>query len=179
MNKRMKLLLTIGSFAIMIVIYQLLIIVPEIAEYASKAHLFEEAGEGLVWKEWVLEAREMFWKALIGLILQVCFFTSMAFWSFYEATQETMPRREKTIPKKIIPEKSLSRTLSRKTGERIFALSIFAFLIVYFWQMIGILSSPMISPTIDYFMTFGMPLLIASLVSIVVGIVAYLIAKLS
>ena len=85
-------------------------------------------------------------------------------------TQKETFTRERSIPNK---------SLSKKTGEKIFVLSIFAFLVVYFWQIIGILSSPMPSPTIDYFMTFGMPLLIASLVSIVVGIVAYLIVKLS
>lgn len=85
-------------------------------------------------------------------------------------TQRETFTREKTIPKK---------SLSKKTGQKIFAVSIFVFLIVYFWQIMGTLNSPTHSPTIDYFMTFGMPVLIASLVSIVVGIVTYLIVKLS
>jgi len=90
--------------------------------------------------------------------------------------REPQTPRETFTGERTIPRKSLSK----KTGEKIFVLSIFAFLIVYFWQIIGILSSPPTSsPTIESFMTFGMPILTASLVSIVVGIVAYLIAKLS
>ncbi len=80
-----KLLFVISIFSILIVIYQLWSTIPEIAEYASDAYLFQEPQEGHIWKDWVLEARDMFWKALIGLILHICFFVSIAFWSFSEA----------------------------------------------------------------------------------------------
>ena len=69
----------------MIMIYQLWITIPEIAEYANDTYLFQEPQEGHVWKDWVLEARDIFWKALIGLILHICFFVSIAFWSFSKA----------------------------------------------------------------------------------------------
>jgi hypothetical protein len=84
-NLRNKLLLAVSLFSMMIGIYQLWSTIPEIAEYASDAYLFQEPQEGRVWKDWVLEARDMFWKALIGLILQICFLFSIAFWSFSEA----------------------------------------------------------------------------------------------
>ena len=86
MKLRNKLLLAVSLFSMLLVIYQLWITIPEIAEYASDAYLFQEPKEGRVWKDWVLEARDMFWKALIGMILQICFFFSLAFWSFSEAT---------------------------------------------------------------------------------------------
>jgi hypothetical protein len=84
-NLRNKLLFAVSLFSMMMVIYQLWSTIPEIAEYAGDAYLFQEPQEGYVWKDWVLEARDMFWKALIGLILHICFFFSIAFWSFSEA----------------------------------------------------------------------------------------------
>jgi len=87
-NLRNKLLLAVSLFSMMMVIYQLWSTIPEIAEYASDAYLFQEPPEGQVWKDWVLEARDMFWKALIGMILQICFFFSIAFWSFSEAIEK-------------------------------------------------------------------------------------------
>ena len=72
-------------FSILIVIFQLWSTIPDIGEYASDAHLFQEPEEGYTWTEWVFEARDMFWKASIGLILNVCFFVSVAYWSFSEA----------------------------------------------------------------------------------------------
>ena len=65
----------------MLTIYHLWAIVPDIAEYASDAYLFQEPPEGRVWVDWVLEAREMFWEALIGSILHICFYVSIALWS--------------------------------------------------------------------------------------------------
>jgi len=85
---RNKLLLAISLFSMMIVIYLLWSSIPEIAEYAGDAYLFQEPQAGYVWKDWVLEARDMFWKALIGMILKICFFFSVAFWSFSEATEK-------------------------------------------------------------------------------------------
>lgn len=77
-----KLLFVISIFSILIVIYQLWSTIPNLGEYASNAYLFQDPQEGYVWSEWVLEAREMLWESSIGLILNVCFFISIAFWSF-------------------------------------------------------------------------------------------------
>jgi len=82
---RNKLLLAVSLFSMLLVVYQLWSTIPEIAEYASDAYLFQEPKEGYAWKDWVLEARDMFWKALIGMMLQIFFFFSIAFWSFSEA----------------------------------------------------------------------------------------------
>jgi len=77
-----KLLLAISLVSILIVIYQLMVAIPNLGEYASNAYLFQDTQEGYVWSEWVLEAREMLWETSIGLILNVCFFAAIAFWSF-------------------------------------------------------------------------------------------------
>lgn len=84
MKTSKKLLLLVGLFSIMLTIYHLWATVPDIAEYASDAYLFQEPAAGTVWKDWVLEAREMFWEGLIGLILRICFFVSIALWSLSE-----------------------------------------------------------------------------------------------
>jgi hypothetical protein len=96
---RNKLLLAISLFSMLLVIYQLWSTIPEIAEYAGDAYLFQETREGYVWKDWVLEARDMFWKALIGMILQICFFFSIAFWSFSEAIEKRTESPSKTETK--------------------------------------------------------------------------------
>ena len=88
MKLRNKLLLAVSLFSMLLVIYQLWSTIPEIAECAGDAYLFQETREGYVWKDWVLEARDMFWKALIGMILKICFFFSIAFWSFSEAIEK-------------------------------------------------------------------------------------------
>ena len=80
-----KLLFVISLFSILIVIFQLWSTIPDIGQYASDAYLFQEPQEGYVWSDWVFEAREMLWESSIGLILNVCFFVSIAFWSFSEA----------------------------------------------------------------------------------------------
>ena len=95
MKLRNKILLTVSLFSMMIVIYLLWSTIPDIAEYTDDAYLFQKPQEGHVWKDWVLEARDMFWKALIGLILQICFFFSVAFWSFSEATEKRTKSRSK------------------------------------------------------------------------------------
>jgi hypothetical protein len=41
-----------------------------------------------VWKDWVLEARDMFWITLTGMMLNVCFFFLISLWSFSEATEK-------------------------------------------------------------------------------------------
>jgi len=71
-----------------LVIYHLWTAIPELAEHASKAYLFQEPSPGHVWKDWVLEARDMFWKTLAGLILRVCFYFVVALWSFAETTEK-------------------------------------------------------------------------------------------
>lgn len=94
---RNKFLLAVSLFSMLLVIYQLWSTIPIIAEYAGDAYLFQEPREGYVWKDWVLEARDMFWKALIGMILQICFYFSVAFWSFSEAIgkrAESQPKPE-------------------------------------------------------------------------------------
>jgi hypothetical protein len=90
-----KFLLAVSLFSMLMVIYQLWSTIPELAEYAGDAYLFQEPPEGRVWKDWVLEARDMFWKALIGMILQLCFFFSVAFWSFSEAIGKRAERPSK------------------------------------------------------------------------------------
>lgn len=75
-----KLLLAVSLFSLMILIYQFWITTPELSEYASKAYLFQEPSEGNKWKDWVLEAREMYWKTLIGLMLHTCFYISITIW---------------------------------------------------------------------------------------------------
>ena len=77
-----KLLFAISIISIIIVIFQLWSTIPDIGEYAADAHLFETLEEGNVWADWVLEAREMLVEAPIALILNVCFFSLVAFWSF-------------------------------------------------------------------------------------------------
>ena len=77
-----KLLFAISIISIVIVIFQLWSTIPNIGEYARDAHLFETLEEGNVWADWVLEARENLIEAPIGLILNVCFFSLVAFWSF-------------------------------------------------------------------------------------------------
>lgn len=77
-----KLLFAISLVSILIVIYHLWSTIPDIGQYASDAYLFQDPQEGYVWSDWVFEAREMFWEASIGLILNVCFFVAIAFWSF-------------------------------------------------------------------------------------------------
>jgi hypothetical protein len=77
-----KLLFAISIISIVIVIFQLWSTIPNIGEYARDAHLFESLEEGNVWADWVLEAREKLVEAPIGLILNVCFFSLVAFWSF-------------------------------------------------------------------------------------------------
>jgi hypothetical protein len=83
----------------MIVIYQLWTTIPEIAEYAGDAYLFQEPPEGHLWKDWVLEARDMFWKASIGMILHICFFFSIALWSFFEAIGKRIESPSRTETK--------------------------------------------------------------------------------
>ena len=95
MKLRNKLLLAVSLFSMLLVIYQLWSTIPEIAEYAGDAYLFQEPQAGQVWKDWVLEARDMFWKALIGMMLQICFFFSIALWSFSEATEKTTETQSK------------------------------------------------------------------------------------
>ena len=99
MKLRNKLLLAVSLFSMLLVIYQLWSTIPEIAEYADDAYLFQETREGYVWKDWVLEARDMFWKALIGMILKICFFFSLAFWSFSEAIEKRTESPSKTETK--------------------------------------------------------------------------------
>jgi len=77
-----KLLFAISIISIIIVIFQLWSTIPNIGEYARDAHLFETLEEGNTWADWVLEAREMLVEAPINLILNVCFFALIAFWSF-------------------------------------------------------------------------------------------------
>ena len=77
-----KLLFAISIISIVIVIFQLWSTIPDIGEYARDAHLFESLESGNVWADWVLEAREKLWEAPVNLILNVCFFSLVAFWSF-------------------------------------------------------------------------------------------------
>ena len=139
MNTRKTLLLAVSLFAIMIVIYLLYFTVPDIKEYASNAHLFEEPREGYVWAEWVLEAREMFWKTLIWLILQICFFTSVAFWSTYEAIKTKDEARKEPKPKlqqKLIVEKTKKDEKTKRVA--FYGFVIFSFLtLVYLSVMLG------------------------------------------
>jgi len=95
-----KLLLAITLFSILIVIFQLWSTIPNIGEYAGDAHLFQEPEEGYAWKDWVFEARDMFWEASIGLILNVCFFVSVAYWSFSEAMKKRTESPAETETKK-------------------------------------------------------------------------------
>lgn len=81
MKTRKKFLFIIGLFSILLTIYNLWAIIPDISDYASDAYLFQEPAPGTVWKDWVIEAREMFWEALVGLILRICFFVSVALWT--------------------------------------------------------------------------------------------------
>jgi hypothetical protein len=81
MKTRKKLLFLIGLFSILLTIYYLWATIPELADYASDAYLFQEPASGTIWKDWVLEAREMFWEALVGLVLRICFFVSIALWT--------------------------------------------------------------------------------------------------
>ena len=90
-----KLLFTISIISIIIVIFQLWSTIPDIGEYARDAHLFDSLEEGNVWADWVLEAREMLVEAPIALILNVCFFSLVAFWSFSGALE-----KEDQIPTK-------------------------------------------------------------------------------
>ena len=77
-----KLLFAISIISIIIVIFQLASTIPDIGEYARDAHLFETLEPGNVWADFVIEAREMLVEAPITLILNVCFFSLVAFWSF-------------------------------------------------------------------------------------------------
>jgi len=90
-----KLLFAISIISIIIVIFQLWSTIPNIGEYARDAHLFETLDSGNVWADWVLEAREMLVEAPINLILNVCFFSLVAFWSFSESLE-----KEKLTPAK-------------------------------------------------------------------------------
>jgi hypothetical protein len=90
-----KLLLLICLFSLMLTIYHLWATVPDIADYASDAYLFQEPPEGRVWADWVLEAREMFWDALIGSILHICFYVSIALWSLFTIIGRTKVSFEK------------------------------------------------------------------------------------
>jgi hypothetical protein len=80
-----KLLFAISMISIFIVIFQLWSTIPNIGEYARDAHLFDTLEPGNVWADWVLEAREMLVEAPIKLVLYVCFFSLVAFWSFSES----------------------------------------------------------------------------------------------
>ena len=83
-----RLLFAISIISIIIVIFQLWSTIPNIGEYARDAHLFDSLEEGNVWADWVLEAREMLIEAPIALILNVCFFSLVAFWSFSGALEK-------------------------------------------------------------------------------------------
>jgi hypothetical protein len=85
---RNKFLLAISLVSMLLVIYQLWSTIPELAEYAGDAYLFQEPTAGRVWKDWVLEARDMFWITLTGMMLNVCFFFLISLWSFSEATEK-------------------------------------------------------------------------------------------
>lgn len=94
-----KLLFAISIVSIIIVIFQLWSTIPNIGEYARDAHLFETLEEGNVWADWVLEARENLVEAPIALILNVCFFSLVAFWSFsgaLETEKQTPAKPEST-----------------------------------------------------------------------------------
>ncbi len=94
-----KLLFAISIISIIIVIFQLWSTIPNIGEYARDAHLFETLEEGNVWADWVLEARENLVEAPIALILNVCFFSLVAFWSFsgaLETEKQTSAKPETT-----------------------------------------------------------------------------------
>ena len=90
-----KLLFALSIVSIIIVIFQLWSTIPDIGEYARDAHLFESLEEGNVWADWVLEAREMLVEAPIKLVLYVCFFSLVAFWSFSASLE-----KENQIPAK-------------------------------------------------------------------------------
>jgi len=92
---RNKFLLVISLVSMLLVIYQLWSTIPELAEYAGDAYLFQEPTSGRVWKDWVLEARDMFWTTLTGMMLNVCFFFLISLWSFAEATE----KRTESTPK--------------------------------------------------------------------------------
>ncbi|MGD2066677.1 MAG: hypothetical protein PVI43_05870 [Candidatus Bathyarchaeota archaeon] len=83
-----RLLFAISIISIIIVVFQLWSTIPNIGEYASDAHLFDSLEEGNVWADWVLEARENLVEVPIALILNVCFFSLVAFWSFSGALEK-------------------------------------------------------------------------------------------
>jgi ABC-type sulfate transport system permease subunit len=93
-----KLLFAISIVSIVIVVFQLWSTIPNIGEYASDAHLFETLEEGNVWADWVLEARENLIEVPINLILNVCFFALVAFWSFSGSleTEKQTPAKPET-----------------------------------------------------------------------------------
>lgn len=64
------------------------------------------------------------------------------------------------------------KPLSKKARESVFVVSAFAFIIVYVWQMAGLM--PVSTPNLG---TFVMPLIYALLLSAVVGILGYFVAK--
>ena len=102
------------------VIYLLAITIPDITEALSDANLFEEPRAGYVWKDYILEAREIFWKSLMGLIFQTCFFVSVALWSFNEAFEKDVGTSAMVSPKQRIEtsaSKFTSETYEKVVGQ--------------------------------------------------------------
>jgi uncharacterized membrane protein len=129
-NTRKRLLLAVSFFAIMIVIYQLFFVLPDLIDAWNMMQEYRSywyAGDYIY----------AFVKILLGLILQIGFFGSVAFWSFYEATTELVgsPFNRKTEEKddmngympaqELLPREGLGKVIT-KEGLRKIQLALLA-----------------------------------------------------
>ena len=94
-----KLLFAVSMISILIVIFQLWSAIPDINEYADGRKWMLSWDEDTEAYEWLLlynpQAESLMVETAIELILNVCFFSLVAFWSFSESLE-----KEKQIPAK-------------------------------------------------------------------------------
>lgn len=84
--KRRTLLRLVSLFSSLCLVYQPYILIPAFLD--AWTALSQLAGGALPSIREQLQIQ--FFKALLGLILQVCFYGSVAFWSFYEASDKSV-----------------------------------------------------------------------------------------
>jgi len=127
----------------------------------------------------VLRARDDSRSQIIGFsLLFATLFLMLYYVKLEDGMSSIFTAEQTTLPSTPSP----SNPLSKKARDSIFGLSVFVFIVVYVWQM-GSLWYSTTSPTnpitsID-FMTFLMPILYSLVVSVIVGITGYLMAKIA
>jgi len=150
----------------------ILVMYPMITNYLD---LEESISENRYFDAITLRARDILRSQLIGFsLLFATLFLMLYYVKLEDGTSSTSTVEQTTLPS----TPSLSKPLSKKARDGIFVLSVFVFIVAYVWQMLDIINSQTMTSPIDFTM-FLMPMLYSLAVSAVVGVIGYLIAKIS